>query len=266
MNSILLAVITVTAIGIVCAVLLVVVSHFMRVPVDEKAEHITSEILPGANCGSCGYSGCSGYAAALSKGETTATNLCNPGGKEVSEQIAEYLGLSAGEMIKQSAVVMCRGCKPNEDKMIYDGVKTCALAANVQGGPKRCSYGCIGFGDCVKVCERGAIRICDGTANVDPTKCGACKQCVAVCPRKLIEIVPFDTKKSVVMCDNKEKGAQAKKNCQNACIGCMKCVKSCEQGAITVVSFNAHIDSSKCIGCGKCVETCPMKCITELDF
>lgn len=264
MNGIVLAVIIVTAIGLVCAVLLVVVSHFMRVPVDEKAEHITGEILPGANCGSCGYSGCSGYAAALSKGETTETNLCNPGGAEVSEAIAEYLGLAAGETVKMTAVVKCRGCKPNEDKMEYDDVKSCRLASAVQGGPKKCTYGCIGFGDCVKVCERGAIRICDGTANVDPTKCGACKQCIAACPRGLIEIVPLNTKKSVVLCDNKDKGAAAKKACEHACIGCMKCVKACEQGAISVVSFNAHIDQSKCIGCSKCVEVCPMKCIKEI--
>ena len=86
MSGILTAVIIVGIIGLVCGIALAIASIVLAVPVDEKAEAIT-EMLPGANCGACGFSGCAGYAAALSKGETTDTALCNPGGNEVSNDV-----------------------------------------------------------------------------------------------------------------------------------------------------------------------------------
>jgi RnfABCDGE-type electron transport complex B subunit len=92
LNPILFAILLVSAIGLIAGLGLSIASAVMAVPVDEKTEQIRA-CLPGANCGACGFSGCDGYADALSKGETTETGLCGPGGKEAAEAIAEITGL-----------------------------------------------------------------------------------------------------------------------------------------------------------------------------
>lgn len=266
MNSILIAVLIVGIIGLVCGIALAVTSILLAVPSDEKADAVT-EMLPGANCGACGYSGCAGYASALSQGKTTNTALCNPGGSEVSKKIAEYLGLSAGEVEPMAAVVLCQGSRENASvKMEYKGVKSCKMASQLFGGPKDCVYGCLGFGDCVNACPYGAIQICDGVARINPAACKACKKCIETCPKGLIELLPLNKSKAAVLCKNKDKGVLARKECKTACIGCMKCQKVCEAGAVTVTSFNAHVDTAKCTGCGKCREECPVKCIDILNL
>lgn len=266
MNGLLLAILIVGAIGLICGIALAIASVALAVPTDEKADAIT-EMLPGANCGACGFSGCAGYAAALSGGETTNTALCNPGGNEVSAQIAEFLGLEAGAVEPMAAVVLCQGNKENATtKMIYHGVNSCKLASQLFGGPKDCIYGCLGLGDCEKVCPYHAIHICDGVARINPQSCRACKMCIETCPKGLIELLPLNRSKAAVLCKNKDKGVLARKECKAACIGCMKCVKVCETGAVTVKEFNAHVELSKCVSCGKCHEVCPVKCIDILDL
>ena len=266
MNPIAMAVIIVAAIGLIAGLGLAVASVVMAVPVDEKAEKIR-EVLPGANCGACGFSGCDGYAAALSEGKTAETNLCAPGGSDVSEQIAEITGLSAGSVSPQAAIVLCQGsCGNCELKLEYKGVESCAMAQQLFGGPKNCNYGCIGFGDCVKACPYGAIKICDGVARIDPTMCRACKMCISTCPKHLIELLPLNESRAAVLCKNGDKGALTRKQCKTGCIGCMKCVKVCEYGAVTVSGNKAHVDAEKCTGCGKCTEACPVKCISLINL
>ncbi len=261
MNPILLAVILVAAIGLIAGVGLSVASVVMAVPKDEKAEAIR-ECLPGANCGACGFSGCDGYAAALAKGETTETNLCAPGGSEAAAEVAKILGVAAAEIKPMAALVHCNGTLDHtRTKLEYSGVKSCKMASQLFGGPKECVYGCIGYGDCVKACEYGAIKICDSVARVDPLMCKACKKCIAACPKNLIELVPLYETKAVVTCRNHNKGAFTRKECSTGCIGCMKCQKVCETGAVKVENNTAHVDYSKCIGCGKCEEGCPTKAI-----
>lgn len=265
MSSIIIAVAIVAGIGLAAGILLAVASKIMAVPVDEKAEAVR-EVLPGANCGACGFSGCDGYAAALSKGETKDTALCAPGGAEVSAQIAEITGLKAGSAERMTAVVLCRGNNLSaEHKMIYSGVKSCKMALQLYNGPKKCEYGCLGFGDCAEVCPYDAIYICDGVARVNPDLCRSCKMCVATCPKGIIKILPAERANAAVLCVNKEKGAVTRKKCKTGCIGCMKCVKVCEFGAVKVDSFCASVDENLCTGCGKCAETCPQKCITVIQ-
>lgn len=266
MNPILLAVIIVGATGLILGLGLAIASIIMAVPVDEK-EVAVREQLPGANCGACGFSGCDAYAAALAKGETQKTNLCIPGGEDVSKKIAEITGLEAGEVIPQAAVVLCRGSFGNcEPKLQYSGVKSCAMAQQLFGGPKSCSYGCIGFGDCVNACPYEAIKICDGVARIDPTICRACGMCISTCPKNLIELMPLGVSKAAVLCKNVEKGAQTRKQCKTGCIGCMKCVKTCEYDAVKVENNVAHVDYEKCVGCGKCGEACPVKSISLINL
>lgn len=266
MNPIILAVLIVSAIGLIAGLALAVASIVMAVPVDKKAEAIR-ECLPGANCGACGFSGCDGYAAALSKGVTKNTALCAPGGNEVSAQIAEIAGLTAGSVAPSAAVVMCQGfCEKSNTKMIYNGVESCQMAKQLFGGPKECIYGCIGLGDCVRACPYEAIHICDGVARVNPAMCKACKMCVKTCPNSLIRMMPLHEAKAAVLCVNKDKGAVTKKECQLGCIGCMKCVKACEFDAVKVENFCAKVDFNKCTGCGKCTEACPVKCINLITL
>lgn len=266
MNPIILAVIIVAAIGLIAGMGLSIASIVMAVPVDKKAEAIR-ECLPGANCGACGFSGCDGYAAALSKGITTNTALCAPGGNDVSEQIAELTGLSAGKVAPSAAVVMCQGfCEKAVRKMDYNGVESCQMAKQLFGGPKECIYGCIGLGDCVQKCPYGAIHICDGVARVNPAICRACKMCIKTCPNHIIKMLPLHEAKAAVLCMNKDKGAITRKECQSGCIGCMKCTKVCETQAVTVQDFCARVDYKKCTGCGKCTEVCPVKCINLITL
>ncbi|MGN0526164.1 MAG: RnfABCDGE type electron transport complex subunit B [Acutalibacteraceae bacterium] len=261
MNEILLPILLVAGIGLLLGLGLAVASKVMAVPVDEKAEAITA-VLPGANCGACGFSGCAGYAAALSSGKTEATNLCAPGGTKVAGEVAGIMGTAPGKVLPTTAVVMCCGDTSNsKDKMIYKGVSSCRMASQLFGGAKECSYGCLGLGDCVDACPFDAIHICDGIARVNTIACHSCRACVNTCPKHLIEMLPLNVTQAAVLCKNHEKGAQAKKHCNAACIGCMKCMKACEHGAVKVENFLASVDPEKCIGCGKCHEVCPVGCI-----
>ncbi len=261
MTQILIPVVLVAAIGLIAGLGLAVASIVFAVPKDEKAEAIR-DVLPGANCGACGYSGCDGYAAALSKGETDVCSKCTPGGNDVAKQVAAIMGLEADEVTPQVAAVMCCGNHANvEEKLDYSGVRSCKIATQLFGGPKACVYGCIGFGDCVRVCPYEAIFICDGVARINPDKCRACKMCINTCPRHLIDLFPLDTVKAAVLCVNHDKGAQTRKQCKAGCIGCMKCVKACPCEAVKVENFCAKVDYDKCSGCGKCHEACPVGCI-----
>ena len=261
MNSILLAVIIVAAIGLIAGLGLAIASIVMAVPVDEKAEAIRA-CLPGANCGACGFSGCDGYAAALSKGETTDTSLCAPGGDDTAETIAEITGFKVAKPEAMTAVVHCKGNNLiAKNKLIYAGIESCKMAIQVFGGPKHCSFGCLGFGDCQRVCQFDAISICDGIARINPDLCKACTMCVTECPKNIISLVPKEKVNAVVLCMNHDKGALTRKECTAGCIGCMKCVKNCDVGAISVINFCATVDTEKCTGCGKCVEVCPVECI-----
>jgi len=235
----------------------------MSVKVDERIERIR-DCLPGANCGACGFSGCDGYAVALVTGET-ATNLCPPGGAQVLEQINGILGIGKGAGIKKKlAIVHCMGDSDTaSDKMEYEGIRTCFAANQLYGGQGACTFGCIGFGDCVGVCPSDAICIENNLARIDPRKCTGCALCVKACPTGVIsmETEPHNV---AVLCKNTEKGAKLKDKCKKGCIGCMKCVKECPADAITVSESLATIDYSKCTGCEKCFDVCITGCIVKI--
>lgn len=149
--------------------------------------------------------------------------------------------------------------------MDYAGIQTCAAASMQFGGDGACSYGCLGFGDCMRSCPYGAISLCNGIAVVNPAACKACTQCVSACPKHLITIVTAPAA-AQVGCSNHDKGGETRKQCTAGCIGCMRCVKSCEFGAVTVHEFLATVDPEKCTACGKCAEVCPSQCIELLNI
>lgn len=261
-ESIMFPVIIVSVIGTLSGVILSVASIILDVPVDETQEKVRA-VLPGANCGACGYTGCDGYAEAISKGEAKVT-LCIPGGNGVKDQLAGIMGVEAGDIRRMAAFVKCGGsCDNVSTKMEYSGVQTCASANQIFGGPSACTYGCMGYGDCVAVCQYGAIQVANGISTVDPYKCVGCGMCIAECPKGIISIYPADNI-SAIQCSSHDKGAQVRKVCAVGCIGCTKCVKDCPQNAISMDNFLAVVDYEKCNGCGECAESCPQKCISIL--
>lgn len=253
-------IIIVVVIGLIAGLILSIASIVFAVPVDEKQEAI-KEVLPGVNCGACGFSGCDGYAKALAEG-TAEIGLCSPGGNDVAEDIGVILGKAAGDVERKVALVQCAGdCDKVATKYEYYGAETCSAANMMFAGDSACSYGCLGHGDCANICPENAITVCNGVATVHPELCTGCGLCVKTCPKHIISIVKekFDHH---VLCSNTDKGAETRKTCSVGCIGCMKCQKSCEEGAIMVTNFNATIDYSKCTNCGTCAEVCPVKAIS----
>ena len=230
------------------------------VEVDEREEAITG-VLPGNNCGGCGYAGCSGLAAAIVKGEAEISG-CPVGGAPVAAKIGEIMGIEAGATVRKTAFVKCAGtCDKAKQDYEYHGIHDCVMVNMMQnGGPKTCNYGCLGEGTCVAACPFDAIHIVDGVALVDKEACKACGKCVAACPKKLIELVPYD-QKHLVQCSSQDKGKDVMKACSVGCIGCRMCAKVCEAGAVTVENNIAHIDPEKCTNCGACAAKCPKKII-----
>lgn len=229
MTEIIIAAAIVGGTGILIGLFLGLSGEKLKVEVDEK-EVAVREALPGNNCGGCGYAGCDGLAAAIAKGEAPA-NGCPVGGEAVAQQIAEIMGVEIETGVRKAAFVKCSGnCNVAKNDYAYSGAADCQMASMVtNGGPKACNYGCLGLGSCVKACEFGGISIIDGVAVIDRDKCKACGQCVAVCPKNLIEIRPV-TGVANVVCSSKDKGKAVMDVCSVGCIGCTLCEKQCEIG------------------------------------
>lgn len=262
MTTVIIAVVVLAVLGAIFGLVLAIASKVFAVEVDPREEAILG-CLPGANCGGCGYPGCSGYASAVVKG-VAPVNACAAGGEAVAAQIGEIMGVSAGAAVKQIAQVHCTGCGQNYKQYTYVGIHDCVAASKLPGGGDLgCAYGCLGLGSCEKACPFDAIHVIDGVARVDEEKCKACNKCVDICPRHIIALEPYKTKRHVTIpCSSHDKGVDARKVCDNGCIGCSLCAKSCPKEAITMVNNLAVIDYEKCIGCGICAQKCPRKLIT----
>lgn len=220
--------------------------------------------LSGANCGGCGYAGCSQFAEALFKGEADISR-CNPTPPENKKNIARILGMSAVESEETVAVVHCAGGNRAADKFEYQGFGDCKSAQVLAGGNKACEYGCMGLCSCVNACQSNAVAICKdtGASKVDREKCTSCGRCVSACPKKIIGRIPKSAK-LYIACSNTTKGKEVMNVCKVGCIGCGKCERVCPTGAIKLNNNLAAIDYKKCIGCFKCFEGCPRKCIVAV--
>ena len=256
MSSIIIATLAVAILGLLIGILLVTVDKKFKVEVDEKQVAIR-ECLPGNNCGGCGYAGCADYAKAVVHRTACLAISALPAAPKAAAAIAKIMGGEASA-VEKKAVVQCQGssehCKPAYD---YKGIQTCAAAAALYGGPKACSFACIGLGDCTKVCKFDAIHIVDGVAKVDKDKCTGCGACANICPKKVIMIDAGGPRKPVVMCSNQDKGAVANKLCTTSCIACGMCERTCKFDAIHVIDNVARVDYDKCKGCGMCAQKSP---------
>ena len=257
--SIFLPILIIAAVSLLFGLILNMASVIMAVPVNEKITAVT-EALPGVNCGSCGYSSCSDYATALVN-DDAAVNSCLPGGKEASDKISLILNKAPVKFTSKTAVVHCGADSSiNSGKLTYNGIRTCSAASQFFGGPSNCEYGCIGFGDCVKSCDYGAIFVCAGIAVINSALCKACGKCVSTCPKNIISLQSTE-KTTIVKCSNEDRGNLTKAKCIIGCIGCKICVKACKSDAITVNDNLASIDSEKCTNCGECIKVCPQNSI-----
>jgi len=246
MNIVLITIISLSVIGTLAAIILYVVAQKFKVYEDPRIDQVEG-VLPGANCGGCGYPGCRGFAEACVKAEELDALFCPVGGNDCMKQVAGTLGKVAAEKDPEVAVVRCSGSPAHRIRTnFYDGASSCAIASSLYAGDTGCSYGCLGMGDCVEACDFEAIYMDPVTMLpvVIDDKCTACGACVKACPKDIIELRKKNKKdrKIFVSCVNMDKGAVAKKACSVACIGCKACQKVCPHDAITIDNFLAYID------------------------
>lgn len=269
-DTVLITIVILSAIGSISAVVLYFVAQKFKVFEDPRID-LVNEVLPGANCGGCGYPGCRNFAEVCVKSDDLSNVFCPVGGNEGMAKVAGVLGREATIKDPEIAVLLCAGsCEVRPKVNIYNGASTCSIASALYGGESGCQYGCLGYGECVEVCTFDALHMdpVNGLPVVDEEKCTACGACVKQCPKNLFELRPKGKKnrRIYVACSNKEKGSAKKIGCEVACIGCKKCEKECAYDAIRIENFNAYIDPLKCKLCRKCVAVCPSNSILELNF
>jgi len=268
MKEVQIAILVLGIIGFAFSLLLALLSKKLKVEESPQAKEIL-EILPGLNCGACGFSGCRTYAEAVAK-ECDIFSGCLPGGSELSEKISKILGV-AGCTPNNKQVVICRCGATGDEKKIssqYSGPETCR-AANVIGGAIDCFWGCLGLSDCIEICPVKALSLKNKKIYVDIKKCIGCGKCIGICPRNLFELVKIEQVNSLysVCCNNKEKALEVKKVCERGCIGCGICAKV-SPASYFIEKNLSYVNRSKAkekesLENGK--NKCPTKCIFSFD-
>jgi electron transport complex protein RnfB len=261
MNQVILyTIISLTAIGILAAVVIYFVSKKFAVQEDDRISKVEA-VLPSTNCGGCGHPGCHAFAIAVVDAGDLSVLHCPVGGNAVMKQVGEILGIKAVERDPYVAVVRCSGSFEYRKKTnVYDGAESCKIAAALYSGDTGCAYGCLGMADCVDVCDFEAMYMDEktGLPVVIEDKCTACNACVKECPKDILQLWPMGKKNQrvYIACLNEEKGSTARKECAVACSGCSKCFEACRYDAITMNNSLALIDPEKCKLCMECVDTC----------
>jgi Na+-translocating ferredoxin:NAD+ oxidoreductase subunit B len=222
------------------------------------------DVLPGVDCGVCGYASCSAFAKAVVEGKVELTG-CIPGGAKSAHAIGDIMGVGVTVAEPQMAVVKCKGGSAESTlRCLYDGIHDCHAAILAGNGPKTCIDSCIGLGSCVKACPFGALRINENNlAEVVPEACTGCGACVKVCPRAVIERIPR-VHKIYLACSNHDRGARVKKYCSVGCTACTLCIKSTPSGAITMQNNLPVLDYSLQENFVVAAYTCPSNCFTDL--
>jgi len=261
MNTAIMVLIVMTAVGLVFGLILAYVNKKFSMEINPVI-HLVEDILPKGQCGACGYAGCAAYAEAVANNPDVPPNLCIPGKKPVADLVAQLTGKVAPEVEPRVALVRCKGTiTAATRKYEYAGVQDCVAANLLTGGPKGCQYGCMGFGTCASKCPFDALHMGeDGLPVVDEAKCTGCGKCESVCPKHVIAMAPIGAHVGV-LCNSKDKGAVARKLCSVACIGCGLCKKNCAYDAIKIENNIAVVDTHICME--KCENaTCLAKCPT----
>lgn len=254
-----LAASTMLAMALVFSYVLGWANKKFAVEIDSRVEAVI-DALPGANCGGCGFLGCSDYAVAV-VADGAPVNKCPVGGTACATAVANIMGVEVGESLPYRPIVHCGAKK--EDRLgraPYIGEQRCA-SANLVAGIQGCTYGCLGFGDCERACNYSAIHVVDGLAVVDYDACIGCGACAKVCPRNLITITPFRAERIMaVTCANKDKGKDVMAVCNVGCIGCKACSRVSNvitiQDNLSVIDYDSY--TAECLpDLMKACEKCP---------
>jgi electron transport complex protein RnfB len=268
MMEILIPILSLSAITFVLGLAILWASKKFHVTRDPLIDTLTA-MLPGVNCGACGYPGCGQFAENLVK-TRDPSKTCPVGGSELGYELGRILGIKLDESKPLVCVALCNGSEKTTKFLAeYKGIRDCWAAMQILPGLKQCAYGCVGLGSCVPACKYGALKIEGGLIHVDGKLCIGCGLCIVKCPQVVLKMTEKREKKFLITCQSKDKAPATRKYCSNGCIACGLCVKACKHGAIKVENFCAVIDDAKCVSCGDCVPACRMvKCIhmTEYDI
>jgi Na+-translocating ferredoxin:NAD+ oxidoreductase RNF subunit RnfB len=264
-NPILDSALVLGAVGLFFGFLIAMVNKKFHVWEDPRIDDV-EELLPSTNCGACGQPGCRAFAEAVVAGKVQASS-CTVMGPDDVKDVADYLGVDAGEASKRVARLLCAGgineAARNSD---YIGLESCKAAAGVAGGGKGCTWGCLGLGDCETSCDQDAIFMNDNLLPVViPELCTACNDCVIACPKDLFELMPVDYK-LIVQCKNLLKGDAAEDLCSVACNTCNRCVADSEPGVIDIIDNLAVVNYEKNeLTSPKAIERCPTGAIVWVE-
>jgi ferredoxin len=161
------------------------------------------------------------------------------------------------------AVIRCRGSQVLL-RYRYTGAPTCMAASQMPVRQKECGNACLGFGDCCSTCPPRAIRVEQGLARVDPTRCDGCGECLGSCPLDLIALIPPE-RGLAVLCKGPQ-GPSKDWTCKEGCTLCGDCIDACPEGALKSTEGGMpQWIGDRCNGCGLCVEACPQDVILLLN-
>jgi Na+-translocating ferredoxin:NAD+ oxidoreductase RNF subunit RnfB len=239
--TIVVSVLILGGVGLAFGILIALANLKLKVWEDPRVDAVV-DLLPGTNCGACGQAGCRAFAEALVDAKVQPATCTVMGPDDVID-VAEYLGVDAGEANKRVARLLCAGGSDvSIQQAEYRGLQTCRAAVEVSGGGKGCKWGCLGLADCEVCCDFAAIVMNDvGLPIVEPEKCTACGDCVEACPLDLFTIMPLEHK-LIVQCKNLLEGDEAEEACKVACTACGRCAADAAPGLIEMVNGLAVID------------------------
>ncbi len=251
-----------SVLGLVFGVALAATAARFHVATNPLVDQVR-DALPSANCGACGFAGCTAYAEAVVEKSDVAPSLCVPGRQTVADTVARLTDKVVGAVRDSIVVLRCHGTSAfARQEAEYEGIATCAAASLAFGGPKACKNGCLGLADCVRACPFGALRMTDeNIPAVDIALCTGCAICVTTCPKALFELYPR-SHRVMLSCVSRDKSSVVRSTCSVGCTLCRKCVAKCPAEAIAWTGTTIVIDHEKCAAygpsCGEaCVDICP---------